>query len=60
MGSAMQAREPEEEGSTAFTLAVVFFGCLVVVGLSVGLFFLLGHDGGIIVEPFSRFHIQPQ
>ncbi len=60
MRSVMYQDEPHEQGSTAFTLAVIITGCLFVVGLALLLFFLLGSDGGIVKDPFSTFPVQPQ
>ena len=60
MRTVMYQDEPQEEGSTAFTMAVIMVGCLVVVGVALLLFFLLGADGGIVKDPFSTFPVQPQ
>ena len=60
MRTVMYQDEPHEQGSTAFTLAVIIVGCLFVVGLALLLFFLLGSDGGIVKEPFSTYPVQPQ
>jgi len=56
----MYQDEPHEQGSTAFTLLVIFSGCLLVLGLALLLFFLLGADGGIVKEPFSTFPVHPE
>jgi len=60
MPSVMYQDEPHERGSTAFTLLVIVSGCLLVVGLALLLFFLLGSDGGIVKEPFSTFPVHPE
>ena len=60
MRSVMYQDQPHEQGSTAFTLTVIIVGCVVVVGLALLLFFLLGSDGGIVKDPFSTFPVQPQ
>jgi hypothetical protein len=60
MRTVMYQDEPHEQGSTAFTLAVIIVGCLCVLGLALLLFFLLGSDGGIVKEPFSTYPVQPQ
>jgi len=60
MRKVMYQDEPHEQGSTAFTLAVIIVGCLFVVGLALLLFFLLGSDGGIVKEPFSTFPVHPE
>jgi len=56
----MYQDEPHEQGSTVFTLLVVFVGCLLVLGLALLLFFLLGSDGGIVKDPFSTFPVHPE
>ena len=56
----MYQDEPQKEGSTAFTLAVIVVGCLIALGLALLLFFVLGADGGIVKDPFSTFPVQPQ
>jgi hypothetical protein len=56
----MYQDDPHEQGSTAFTLAVIITGCLFVLGLALLLFFVLGSDGGIVKDPFSTFPVQPQ
>jgi len=60
MRTVMYQDDPHEQGSTAFTLLVIFLGCLLVVGLALLLFFLLGSDGGIVTDPFSTFPVHPQ
>lgn len=60
MRTVMYQDEPHEQGSTAFTLAVIMVGCLLVVGLALLLFFLLGSDGGIVKDPFSTFPVHPE
>jgi len=60
MRSAIYQDEPEQEGSTSFTLIVILAACLVVAAIALILFFVLGSDGGIIQDPFSRFPVQPQ
>jgi hypothetical protein len=56
----MYQDDPHEQGSTAFTLALIITGCLFVLGLALLLFFVLGSDGGIVNDPFSTFPVQPQ
>lgn len=60
MRRVMYQDEPHEQGSTAFTLLVIFSGCLLVLGLALLLFFLLGSDGGIVRDPFSTFPVHPE
>jgi hypothetical protein len=56
----MYEDEPHEQGSTSFTLFVIIGCCILVVGLALFLFFVLGVDGGIVKDPFSDYPVQPQ
>lgn len=60
MRRVMYQDEPHEQGSSAFTLAVIITGCLFVLGLAFLLFFVLGSDGGIVTDPFSTFPVHPE
>ncbi len=60
MGTTGYEEEPHEQGSTPFTLFVIIGCCILVLGLALFLFFVLGADGGIVKEPFSNFPVQPQ
>jgi hypothetical protein len=60
MRTVMYQDEPHEQGSTAFTLAVIVVVCLFVIGLALLLFFTLGSDGGIVSDPFSTYPIHPE
>ncbi len=60
MDSVVPLEEREEEPDTAFTLALILVGCLIVVNIVLVLFFVLGADGGIVSDPFSTYPVQPQ